>query len=89
MTIFFIKFCILCLILWSLLTTFDSNAISLLMRTPSVRMLNVTQESDCCTVKVGKTQNSMRLILLRFLVFPPHTGMGVAVSHSGLKPTGG
>ena len=30
------------------------------MRTPSVRMLNVTLESDRCTVKVGKTQNTVR-----------------------------
>ena len=37
------------------------------------------QDSDRRTVKVGKLQNTVRLILLRFLVFPPHKGMGVAL----------
>ena len=50
------------------------------------------QASDRRTVKVGKTQNTVQLILLRILVFPPHTGMGVAPHPlhpcSGLKPMG-
>ena len=43
------------------------------------------QASDRRTVKVGKTRNTVLLILLQIPVFPPHTGMGVAVPLAPLQ----